>query len=191
GTSTTSRPRRRRRRKPRSASPTLQPGSGQSARSDTAEPSASLAPGQHPPTEPSPFGQPVTPNAPSEPVWSLGIDRAEGAATAAHETVGEMYYCREEALDMSARKQLPLPQSDRDTSMENAARPRLEQNREREAVSETAAQEPARPEETERPERRGWWQRSFKRSCLPAFSGFGAANSYCGWGAGYCSSQWM
>jgi len=157
GPSTSSGHRRRRRRKPRNSATTVQPGQEgfiEAAR----DPSRTLAV-EHRQPEILPFGQPVTPNAPSEPVWSLGAERAEGTATAVHETVGEMYYRREEA---PAEERMPQP--GQDTSMERTLQPRPEQHRAHEAVSETAAQEQTGAQGAEQPQRRGWWQRPFRKT---------------------------
>jgi hypothetical protein len=156
GSSTSSGHRRRRRRKPRSSSPTVQPGGEGSRQEGAREPSRTLAV-EHRQPEILPFGQPVTPNAPSKPVWSLGSERAE--ATAVHETLGEMHYRREKA---PAEERSPQPGPD--TSMEHSLQPGPEQHRAHEGVSETAAQEQTGAQGAEQPQRRGWWQRPFRKT---------------------------
>jgi ribonuclease E len=157
GSSTGSGHRRRRRRKPRSSAATIQPGRDAPTQQGANEPSRTIA-GEHRQPEILPFGQPVTPNAPSEPVWSLGSDRTEAPATAVHETVGEMYYRREETR---AEERL---ESGQDTSKENTVQTRPEQDRVREPVSESTAQGQSETQGAEQPQRRGWWQRPFKKT---------------------------
>ena len=96
----------------------------------------------------------VAPNAPSEPVWSLGSDRAEAAAASAHEPVGEMYYRREETLESRApdTEKKPERRVGKTVPVETIS---AEQNRPRE--------EPAKSDETAQPQRKGWWQRQFRR----------------------------
>jgi ribonuclease E len=158
GSSISSGHRRRRRRKPRNSTTTVQPGQEGFTQAAASGPSGTLAV-EHRQPEILPFGQSVTPNAPSEPVWSLGSERAEGTATAVHETVGEMYYRREEA---PAEGRIPQPRQD--TSMERTLQPGPEQHRADEAVTETAAQEQTGAQGTEQPQRRGWWQRPFRKT---------------------------
>ena len=101
------------------------------------------------------FAQPpVAPNAPSEPVWSLGSDRAEAAAESTHETVGEMYYRREEVLET------PLPER------ESKPEPRVAETASAESGStrEVATRDKlAEPQEVPQSHRKGWWQRQFRR----------------------------
>ena len=142
----TSRRRRRRRRKPHGASSSGAQGDTQSS-SEPAEGRASEYHNAEPP-----FGHAVVPNAPSEPVWSLGSDRAEAAATVAHEPVGQMYYRREENLETDAILA--------DRSAEGAAANFPEEP----ASVASSAVNPAKAEEPKQPVRRGWWQRTFKNS---------------------------
>ena len=101
------------------------------------------------------FAQPpVAPNAPSEPVWSLGSDRAEAAAESAHETVGEMYYRREEVLETPPpeRESKPEPRVAETASAESGP------------TREVATRDKlAEPQEVPQSQRKGWWQRQFRR----------------------------
>jgi len=149
GASTTPSRRRRRRRKPRGGSAS----SGtQASRSIPAEGVPGFAPESG-----SGFSTAVTPNAPSEPVWSLGSDRAEAAAARTHETVGQLYYRREEALENESRSQA------------TASTNRLVVGPEPSSPSAAAVNdgEPLQTAEETAPsnqaQRRGWWQRTFRK----------------------------
>jgi ribonuclease E len=142
----TSRRRRRRRRKPHGASSSDAQGNAQSS-SETAEGTTSEYHNAEPP-----LGHAVVPNAPSEPVWSLGSDRAEAAATVAHEPVGQMYYRREDELQTDAVLA--------DRSPERAAANFPEET----ASVASSGVNPEKAEEPKQPARRGWWQRTFKNN---------------------------
>ncbi|HSC17382.1 MAG TPA: ribonuclease E/G, partial [Rhizomicrobium sp.] len=143
GASTTPSRRRRRRRKPRGGSAS----SGtQASRSNSGEGVPEFAP------ESGSSFSTVTPNAPSEPVWSLGSDRAEAAAARTHETVGQMYYRREETLDSQEILPAGTPPKPVD-----AKALREERNQSVRETSETSAEA-----QSPQPQRRGWWQRTFK-----------------------------
>jgi|KBSMisStaDraftv2_1062788.scaffolds.fasta_scaffold17381_2 ribonuclease E len=144
-----SRRRRRRRRKPHNgAHPS--PASGPHAESEPPHehphPSTHAAPGE---PGPSPFGEPVMPNTPSEPLWSLGSDRADAAANVSHEPVGQMYYRREETLDKITPANSP---------MEAAAQGKATRKQDSE---QTPGNHPNREQPEQPPQRRGWWQRQF------------------------------
>jgi len=144
GASTTPSRRRRRRRKPRGGSAS----SGtQASRSNPGEGVPEFAPESG-----SGFSTAVTPNAPSDPVWSLGSDRAEAAAARTHETVGEMYYRREETLAANETEPGGAPPKPHD-----AKAIREERKQSFPEPSETSAEA-----ESSQPQRRGWWQRTFK-----------------------------
>jgi hypothetical protein len=81
----------------------------------------------------------------------LGSDRAEAAAAAAHETVGEMYYRREETLD--ARETEPATSS-KEHHAEIGAPPRSD--------AQVEAKPKSAEEDPQQPQRRGWWQRTFR-----------------------------
>jgi ribonuclease E len=144
----TSRRRRRRRRKPHGTPTTGAPAETQHATGQGTNEVHRRAEQAGPQ-----FDHGVTPNAPSEPVWSLGSDRAEAAAEAAHESVGEMYYRREDVLETPAslveaasQQTAPSPSTDLDESSAGEA-------------EESAVQ----VEEPKLPARRGWWQRPFRK----------------------------
>jgi hypothetical protein len=89
------------------------------------------------------------PNTPSEPVWSLGSDRAEAAANVSHEPVGQMYYRREETLEDIT----PANSSVDSSAQEKAGR--------KQSPAEAQADLPNREQPEQAPQRRGWWQRQF------------------------------
>jgi hypothetical protein len=99
----------------------------------------------------------MTPNAPSEPVWGFGSDRAAAVEEKAAEPIGEVYYRREEVGEAEAPTVEPerKPEAQRFVS---AARD-SETLPGPEPESETAA--PAEPEKPQSA-RRGWWQRTFR-----------------------------
>ncbi|MBV8798336.1 MAG: Rne/Rng family ribonuclease [Alphaproteobacteria bacterium] len=148
-----SRRRRRRRRKPHGEGGTATQGthvspafSGRSIDADSHDTSR----------ESSPFGEALTPNAPSEPVWSLASGGAEERTAVAHESVGEMYYRREEVRE---------PQEKERARVEVAPAPAHPEPSPAGAPQDSVASEAEQETEPERtqPQRRGWWQRTFKK----------------------------
>ncbi|MFL6690862.1 MAG: Rne/Rng family ribonuclease [Alphaproteobacteria bacterium] len=144
-----SRRRRRRRRKPHNGvhpSPAAgSPAESEAAREHQHAP-APASPGE---LRPAPFGELVMPNTPSEPVWSLGSDRAEAAANVSHEPVGQMYYRREETLEEITPA---------NSSVESSAPGKASRKQDPEEAP-ADHQSPEQPEPA--PQRRGWWQRQF------------------------------
>jgi hypothetical protein len=91
----------------------------------------------------------VTPNAPSEPVWTLtGSDQAESAAARSHKPVGEMYYRREETLEVEAAESKPM---------------RPDESAGANPPGTGASHAPAEAAASEQQQRRGWWQRTFRK----------------------------
>jgi ribonuclease E len=146
GSSGSRRRRRRRRKPPNGAHPSS--AVGPRPESESGHQHASIRANRSDPG-PSPFGEPVMPNTPSEPVWSLGSDRAEAAANVSHEPVGQMYYRREETLEDIT----PANSSVESSAQEKAGR--------KQSPEETPAELPDREQSEQQPQRRGWWQRQF------------------------------
>jgi ribonuclease E len=140
--------RRRRRRKPHGAPVTSENAGTQSQGGPQQDHRT-----EHRHAEP-PFGEAVIPNTPSEPVWSLGSDRAEAAAEAAHEPMGEMYYRREEVLETPVAPVEAGPQ-------QVAPAPAAITD---EPSGSDAGESAMQVEEPKQPARRGWWQRTFKNN---------------------------
>ncbi|HEY1963216.1 MAG TPA: hypothetical protein VGG69_12410, partial [Rhizomicrobium sp.] len=94
-------------------------------------------------------GSAVAPNAPSEPVWGFGSDRAAAVEQKTAEPIGEAYYRREEVIVTESRPSQLEPQ-------QRAAPPA----RASEPAPEPSTQTTAGGDK--QPPRRGWWQRTFK-----------------------------
>jgi hypothetical protein len=73
-----------------------------------------------------------------------------------------MYYRREETLETREGEQRPPTRQD--TSAETAVPPRVDKNRGADAASESREKEPVELGQVEQPQRRGWWQRPFRKA---------------------------
>jgi ribonuclease E len=89
----------------------------------------------------------VAPNAPSDPVWGFGSDRAAAVEEKVAAPIGQTYYRREEV----SVAEIPKQDSSRKSEPQDVSPP----------VSQASTAH-ASGSEAEKPQRRGWWQRAFK-----------------------------
>jgi ribonuclease E len=151
--SSTSRRRRRRRKKPSNGT---QPENHSVAQDESHK---SVSGETHSsPAEESALG--IIPNAPSEPVWGFGSDRAALMEEKTEEPIGGVYYRREEVsvMESPSKKLQRASEPAHDSDVENVASAS--------GAAEPAPDSPSEPSDTKRssePPRRGWWQRAFKQ----------------------------
>ena len=158
GTSTSRR--RRRRRKPRSSQGSAPGGAEPNGMDEHGRAPADKQSGQA-----APFADDaVTPNAPSEPVWSFGSDAAAQAEATKSEPIGEQYYRREEPAAAAPQSQIadsaPVPET---VSRAEPAEPEPPQTHSAASKSPSHSEATHSPSNSSQPQRKGWWQRSFGR----------------------------
>jgi hypothetical protein len=102
----------------------------------------------------------VTPNAPSEPMWGFGSDRAAAVEAKTSEPIGEAYYRREEMSVTESKS------GESEGTTEPGHERRTEHIASASGIVEPSPQNTPEPapaaEEPTQPPRRGWWQRAFK-----------------------------
>jgi ribonuclease E len=102
----------------------------------------------------------ITPNAPSEPMWDFGSDRAAAVEAKTSEPIGEAYY-RREAMSVTESRS-----GESEGTTEPGRERRTEHIASASGMAESLPQNVPEPapatEEPAQPPRRGWWQRAFK-----------------------------